>query len=30
MENLVLTVLRTMHSWRSQGQRALFATVVRT
>ena len=30
MENLDLTVLRTLHGWRAQGQRALLATVVRT
>ncbi len=30
MENLDLTVLRTLHGWRSQGKRALLATVVRT
>ena len=30
MENLDLTVLRTLHGWRTQGQCALLATVVRT
>ena len=30
MENLDVTVLRTLHGWRAQGQRALLATVVRT
>ena len=30
MENLDVTVLRTLHGWRLQGQRALLATVVRT
>ncbi|WP_288081863.1 XdhC family protein [Pseudomonas sp.] len=30
MENLDLNVLRTLHGWRAQGQRALLATVVRT
>ena len=30
MENLDLTVLRAMHTWRSAGQHALLATVVRT
>lgn len=30
MENLDLTVLRTLLGWRAQGQRALLATVVRT
>ncbi|MDM7941790.1 MAG: XdhC family protein [Hydrogenophaga sp.] len=30
MENLDLTVLRTLHGWRAKGQRALLATVVRT
>ena len=30
MENLDVTVLRTLHSWRTQEQRALLATVVRT
>jgi xanthine dehydrogenase accessory factor len=30
MENLDVTVLRTLHGWRNQGQRALLATVVRT
>lgn len=30
MENLDLTVLRHLLSWRQQGQRALLATVVRT
>ncbi|MGB4361790.1 MAG: XdhC family protein [Rhodoferax sp.] len=30
MENLDLTVLRTLHGWRSQGKRALLTTVVRT
>lgn len=30
MENLDLTVLRTLLGWRTQGQRALLATVVRT
>ncbi|MDM7949527.1 XdhC family protein [Hydrogenophaga sp.] len=30
MENLDLTVLRSLLQWRSQGQRALLATVVRT
>ena len=30
MENLDITVLRTLHGWRNQGQRALLATVVRT
>lgn len=30
MENIDLTVLRTLHAWRSAGQRALLSTVVRT
>jgi xanthine dehydrogenase accessory factor len=30
MENLDVMVLRTLHNWRSQGKRALLATVVRT
>jgi len=30
MENLDITVLRTIHDWRAQGRRALLATVVRT
>ena len=30
MENLDVTVLRALHQWRAQGQRALLATVVRT
>ena len=30
MENLDVTVLRTLHQWRAQGHRALLATVVRT
>lgn len=30
MENLDVTVLRTLHGWRLQGHRALLATVVRT
>lgn len=30
MENLDLTVLRTLHDWRSAGRRALLASVVRT
>ncbi|QHE87005.1 XdhC family protein [Hydrogenophaga sp. BPS33] len=30
MENLDVTVLRTLQGWRAQGQRALLATVVRT
>ena len=30
MENLDVTVLRTLHGWRAAGQRALLATVVRT
>lgn len=30
MENLDLTVLRTLHGWRAAGQSALLATVVRT
>lgn len=30
MENLDLTVLRTLHAWRATGRRALLATVVRT
>lgn len=30
MENLDVTVLRTLYGWRAQGQRALLATVVRT
>jgi xanthine dehydrogenase accessory factor len=30
MENLDVTVLRTLHGWRQQGHRALLATVVRT
>lgn len=30
MENLDVTVLRTLHGWRQQGRRALMATVVRT
>ena len=30
MENLDVTVLRTLHGWREQGHRALLATVVRT
>lgn len=30
MENLDLTVLRSLLQWRSQGQKALLATVVRT
>jgi xanthine dehydrogenase accessory factor len=30
MENLDLTVLRTLHGWLAKGQRALLATVVRT
>jgi len=30
MENLDLTVLRALHTWRSAGQQALLATVVRT
>ncbi|MBT9465308.1 XdhC family protein [Hydrogenophaga sp.] len=30
MENLDVTVLRTLHGWRARGQRALLATVVRT
>ena len=30
MENLDATVLRTLHGWRADGQRALLATVVRT
>jgi xanthine dehydrogenase accessory factor len=30
MENLDVTVLRTLHGWRNLGQRALLATVIRT
>lgn len=30
MENLDVTVLKTLHGWRAQGRRALLATVVRT
>jgi xanthine dehydrogenase accessory factor len=30
MENIDLTVLRALHGWRAQGERALLATVVRT
>lgn len=30
MENLDVTVLRTLHGWRAAGRRALLATVVRT
>ena len=30
MENLDVTVLRTLHEWRAQGRRALLVTVVRT
>ncbi|RYY68072.1 MAG: XdhC family protein, partial [Comamonadaceae bacterium] len=30
MENIDLTVLRTLRDWRLEGRRALLATVVRT
>ena len=30
MENLDITVLRTLQDWRAQGRRALLATVIRT
>ena len=30
MENLDVMVLRTLRNWRTQGKRALLATVVRT